>query len=63
MAVIDDALVGLVGSFLVLFYERRQRQNIVRKLEVIRLMNHHLRNSLQAISLAASVPQTGTKGG
>ena len=57
MAVIDDALVGLVGSFLVLLYERRQRQNIIRKLEVIRLMNHHVRNSLQVISLAVSVPQ------
>jgi len=30
---------------------------MIRKLEVIRLMNHHVRNSLQVISFAASVPQ------
>lgn len=53
----DDALVGLAAGLLVFFYERRQRRNIVRKLEVIRLMNHHVRNSLQVITLAASVPQ------
>jgi light-regulated signal transduction histidine kinase (bacteriophytochrome) len=41
----------------VLLYERRQRQNMIRKLEVIRMMNHHVRNSLQVISFAASVPE------
>jgi hypothetical protein len=57
IAVIDDALLGLVGGLLVFLYERRQRQNIIKKLEVIRLMNHHVRNSLQVISFAASVSQ------
>jgi hypothetical protein len=57
IAILDDALVGVGAGLLVLFYERRQRQNIIRKLEVIRLMNHHVRNSLQVISYAASVPQ------
>jgi hypothetical protein len=55
--IIDDALIGVGVGLLVLLYERRQRQNIIRKLEVIRLMNHHVRNSLQVISFAASVPQ------
>src|SRR4051812_27718819 len=54
---IDDVLIGIVAGILVLLYERRQRQNIIRKLEVIRLMNHHVRNSLQVISFAASIPQ------
>lgn len=56
VAVADDALIGLGVGFLVLLYERRQRQNLIRKIEVIRLMNHHVRNSLQVISFAASVP-------
>ena len=40
-----------------LLYEQRQRRNILKKLEVIRQMNHHVRNSLQVISFATSVPQ------
>ena len=46
LVIANDTLVGIAVGFLVLFYERRQRQNMIRKLEVIRLMNHHLRNSL-----------------
>jgi hypothetical protein len=57
IAIIDDALVGVGAGLLVFLYERRQRQNIIRKLEVVRLMNHHVRNSLQVISFAASAPQ------
>jgi len=57
VAIVDDALIGVGAGLLVFFYERRQIQNLIRKLEVIRLMNHHVRNSLQVISLAASVPQ------
>lgn len=57
IAITSDALLGIGVGLLVLFYERRQRQNIIRKLEVIRLMNHHVRNSLQVISFAASAPQ------
>jgi hypothetical protein len=53
----DDALIGVGAGLLVLLYERRQRQNIIRKLEVIRLMNHHVRNSLQVISFVASIPE------
>src|SRR3954470_19618857 len=57
MAILDNALIGIVAGILVLLYERRQRQNLVKKLEVIRLMNHHVRNSLQVILFAAAVPQ------
>lgn len=57
IAILDDALVGVGAGVLVFLYERRKRQNIIRKLEVIRLMNHHVRNSLQVISFAASAPQ------
>ena len=57
LAIADDALVGIAAGLLVLFYERKQRQNMIKKLEVIRLMNHHVRNSLQVISFAASASQ------
>ena len=57
IAIMADALIGVGVGLLVLLYERRQRQNIIRKLEVIRIMNHHVRNSLQVISFAASSPE------
>ncbi len=57
IALITDALLGIAVGLLVLVYERRQQQNLIRKIEVIRLMNHHVRNSLQVISFAASAPQ------
>ena len=57
LAIANDALVGIAVGLLVLFYDRRQRQSMIRKLEVIRLMNHHVRNSLQVISCAALAPQ------
>jgi light-regulated signal transduction histidine kinase (bacteriophytochrome) len=57
VAVMDDALVGVAASLLVYLYERQRNRTMARKLEVIRLMNHHVRNSLQVISFAVSVPQ------
>jgi signal transduction histidine kinase len=57
VAIMDDALVGIGAGLLVLLYERRQRQNMIRKLEVIRMMNHHVRNALQVISAASSVSE------
>ncbi len=57
IAITTDALLGVGVGLLVMFYEGRQQKNIIRKLEVIRLMNHHVRNSLQVISYAASTPQ------
>ncbi len=56
-AIISDALLGIAVGLVVLVYERRQERNLIRKLEVIRLMNHHVRNSLQVISFAASAPE------
>ena len=56
-AITTDALLGIAVGLVVLSYERRQQRNLIRKLEVIRLMNHHVRNSLQVISFAASAPQ------
>jgi two-component sensor histidine kinase len=50
-------LVAVGAGLLVFFYERRQRQEIIRKLEMIRQMNHHVRNSLQVIATAASISE------
>lgn len=57
VAIMDDALVGIGAGLLVLFYQRRERQTLIRKLEVIRMMNHHVRNALQVISAASSVSE------
>lgn len=57
IAIITDSALGIAAGLLVLLYERRQGQNIIRKLETIRLMNHHVRNSLQVIAFATSAPQ------
>jgi hypothetical protein len=55
LALLDDALIAIVAGLLVFLYERQQTRNITRKLDVIRLMNHHVRNSLQVILYSASV--------
>jgi len=57
IAIADDALAAIGAGLLVFFYERRNARNMIRQLEVIRLMNHHVRNSLQVISFSTSVPQ------
>jgi two-component sensor histidine kinase len=49
-----DLLAGVVAGTLVLFYETRRNRELTRRLEMIRLMNHHVRNSLQVISYASS---------
>ena len=49
-----DLLAGAVAGLLVLAYERRRRRELIRELEIIRLMNHHVRNSLQVIAYASS---------
>lgn len=57
VAILDDALVGIAAGLVVLFYERRRKRDMITKLEVIRMMNHHVRNSLQVIVFAASTQQ------
>ena len=49
-----DLLAGIVAGVLVLFYETRRNRELTRRLEMIRLMNHHVRNSLQVIAYASS---------
>jgi hypothetical protein len=57
ITILDDALIGIAVGLLVLLYERRHTQHLMKKLEVIRMMNHHVRNSLQVISYASADPR------
>jgi hypothetical protein len=49
---IDDLLIAVVVGLLVLFYEERRRRALIQRLRTIELMNHHVRNALQAIANA-----------
>ncbi len=53
-AVADNLAIAVVVGIGVSLYERRREREIERQLETIRLMNHHVRNALQA--LYASFP-------
>lgn len=57
IALVTDAALGLAAGLLVFFYERQRKQNMMRQLEVIRLMNHHVRNSLQVVTFVSSASQ------
>jgi len=46
---IDNIAAALLLGLVVLFYERRRERELIRKLRVIELMNHHVRNALQPI--------------
>jgi len=48
----DDVVVGTVAGLMMFAYERRRSKDLQQKLAMIRAMNHHIRNSLQAISYA-----------
>jgi hypothetical protein len=54
---LNDILSALFVAVLVITYERRRRKRIRERLEVIELMNHHVRNALQIISLSPHAHQ------
>jgi hypothetical protein len=47
--IVDDLLGGVVAGVLVFLYERRRLRLLTERLQVIMLMNHHIRNALQPI--------------
>ncbi|SRR5436190_23363767 len=53
---IDDLLIAVLVGLVVLFYEERRRRTLIEKLQTIELMNHHVRNALQAIACAQYTP-------
>jgi len=46
---IDNIAAALLLGLVVFFYERRRERELLSKLQVIELMNHHVRNALQPI--------------
>jgi hypothetical protein len=49
---VNDIVSATFVVFLIITYERRRRKRIRERLEVIQLMNHHVRNALQIIALS-----------
>ena len=49
---LDDVLSGIAAAFVVFMYERRRARMLASNLSTISLMNHHVRNALQAIKYA-----------
>ena len=47
--VVDDLLGGLIAGLIFYLYERRRLNRLRKQLQVIELMNHHIRNALQPI--------------
>jgi len=46
---IDNMSAALLLGLVVFLYERRRERELIRKLQVIELMNHHVRNALQPV--------------
>jgi hypothetical protein len=46
---IDNMSAALLLGLVVFIYERRRERELIRKLQVIELMNHHVRNALQPV--------------
>lgn len=54
LAFLDNFVTGIAAGFGVLLYELRRQRDIEKKVQTIRLMNHHVRDALQVISAASS---------
>lgn len=53
LAFVDNMVAGIATGLMVLAYERWRQREVEKKLRTIRLMNHHVRNALQAISVTS----------
>jgi hypothetical protein len=49
--IVDDILGGVIAGAIFHLYERRRLQRLRERLQVIDLMNHHIRNALQPLML------------
>ncbi len=54
---LDDLAVGIVSALVVFAYEQRRYRALMRRLEMIASMNHHVRNALQAIAYSPYATQ------
>jgi hypothetical protein len=55
---LDDLILGVLCGSLVFVYEQRRYRALLDKIRVIAVMNHHVRNALQAITLSRYADQT-----
>ena len=46
---LDNLCAALLLGLVVFVYERRRERELIRRLQVIELMNHHVRNALQPV--------------
>lgn len=53
----DDLLAGVIVGLISFLVERRRNRYLAERLEIIALMNHHVRNALQAIKFAEHTNQ------
>jgi hypothetical protein len=53
----DDLLGGAIVGIIIFLDERRRARYLATRLQVIALMNHHVRNALQAIKFAHQTDQ------
>jgi hypothetical protein len=53
----DDLAVGIISALVVFIYEQRRYRALMRRLQIIASMNHHVRNALQAISYSPYAKQ------
>lgn len=56
-ASLDDLAVGIISALVVFAYEQRRYRALMRRLQIIASMNHHVRNALQAISYSPYAKQ------
>jgi hypothetical protein len=57
LAFVDNIVAGIAAGLLVLIYERWRHREVEKKLRIIQLMNHHVRNSLQVILASSGSPE------
>jgi hypothetical protein len=54
---VNDVISALIIGALVFSNERRRRRRVLQRLEIIQLMNHHVRNALQVIAFTPHTAQ------
>jgi hypothetical protein len=54
---LNDVISAMFIGLLIIIYERRRLKRIQEKLEIIELMNHHVRNALQLIAFSPHAHQ------
>src|SRR5437868_4193343 len=54
---VNDVISALIIGALVFTYESRRRRRVRQRLEIIQLMNHHVRNALQVIAFTPHTEQ------